>query len=384
MKIFIERKRILCIFIYCLLASSYLYPQYQLAPVGPILDEPQGFILESLSGYGYSNTVINTISNSSGLNPALIFAHKTFSIGISNQFETRIDLMQDTQYYRISALIPQSICCVMPFRSIRLGLGFHQKYNFGKDFGLFNATRVDPDSDSGYAELGTVRLYKEILVYNYTSFIAVPVPKTRDLILGIRINYYQFKWHHIQDPSLILSESGYPAEQITESEKTDHDVTLSLGLLYDIKNVRLGMYYEQGADFDDVHGSIPDKLAFGFLVLDIGFLDFHANLNYVFWDKITYIIDPINSQIEYSGHILFHILKSLSSSLGVIHTNYRMQNDELYNIFNTYYNTYYLTFGLIYTYKNINFDISIADSHLFSDDMRKNTVFKLGFDVNIM
>ncbi|MCI0495448.1 hypothetical protein L0Z72_10620, partial [candidate division KSB1 bacterium] len=137
-----DRVIMLSVLLFICIGSAISPAQQRLAQASYILDVPQGFVLESLGGYGYNNTTINTISNVSNTNPANMFDYNRISFGISYQVESKIkeSWFADIDHYRKNLALPQSLSLILPLNRIRFGLGFSQKYNSEKDYGEFQAT----------------------------------------------------------------------------------------------------------------------------------------------------------------------------------------------------------------------------------------------------
>jgi hypothetical protein len=170
MKRMITLSLLLFIFIGPAISSA----QPHLANNSPVLEVPQGFILESLCGYGYNNTTINTVSNLRNTNPVNMFEYNRIAFGISYQAESKIkeSWIANIHHYRKNLALPQSFSWILPLNKIRLGLGFDQKYNSEKDYGDVTITVVDTSNPAGYLEIGTVQFFKTCFLFDYSIFLA--------------------------------------------------------------------------------------------------------------------------------------------------------------------------------------------------------------------
>ena len=57
-------------------------------------------------------------------------------------------------------------------KSIRIGLGFNQKYNSEKDYGDITITVVDTSNPAGYLDIGTVKYFRTCILFDFSLFFA--------------------------------------------------------------------------------------------------------------------------------------------------------------------------------------------------------------------
>ena len=75
---------------------------------------------------------------------------------------------------------------------------------------------------------------------------------------------------------------------------------------------------------------------------------------------------------------------SFSISTGVYKTNpkYLIDSESRYKP-NLDFSATYISIGAVFKFDNFNINTAFADSHLFSDDSRKQSIIKLGFDYHL-
>lgn len=180
-----------------------------------------------------------------------------------------------------------------------------------------------------------------------------------------------------------------------EIEKHLTENNIAIGFTYfldnDLWKAKLGMYYESELEFDEVkkisgesyqfHGSIPQKLHAG---LSINFpqkVTLTNNFSYLYWESTDNLYHTKN-ELDWSGSVSYHYFNNLSVHIGSKITGTQYDNELVVTwdeakIKDLLF-AHYLTTGCVYNFKNFEFDLAVADSHLFSEDWRKHTIFKLG------
>jgi hypothetical protein len=360
---------------------------------------PQGYLLPSLSGYGYSKT-INDVSNIGNMNPASLSSFNSISGGVSYQYDSKINnaWLVDIGFYKNKTGLPQSAGIVYPLNDFCLGVSFTQRFNGSLDFGQIPITTVEnPD--------GTGEFYSPLYQFNLMSYSilgAFSIHNTfKDndkLSFGLSINLDKF--------------SDYEKIIDVATEGSFYGGSFSLGAVYERSSdaaflYRLSLFFEKGANaignltikgstvtlFPDsishgtkyniptevfrTSGKIPDKLNIG-ADFDIGpFLSISSNYSYVFWHGVG--ASDNRPEISLTG--LYKLSDIVSLSVGTYIQQYN--NEGINRDFQAVgkLNALYLTAGSVIHYKYIDLNIGIADSHLISGEWRKQTAgtVSLGF-----
>jgi len=382
-----NRVIMLSVLLFIFIGSAISPAQQQLAQPSYILDVPQGFVLESLSSYGYNNTTINTISNISNTNPANMFDYNRISFGISYQVDSKIkdSWYADIDHYRKNQALPQSFSFILPLNKIRIGLGFSQKYNSELDYGEFTGTIVDTSNPAGYLDIVTVRAFKTCHLFDYSLSLGYTfnnfVSDKNSLDIGLKISWYRYSDEFVAKVINILP--GYQKDDFSMKNKHSTDeFSFAIGMKYRLENLQIGLVYERGKDFNKKAekyyqmGRLPDKWSAGILLKLSNQMNIAGGLNYVVLDNpINDYSDGVKNQIEPYGSIICQLSDKVAFSTGFFHTDYRYRRSS-----DDRFNAWYVTAGFLYTLKFVSIDLAIADSHLFSDEWRKQTIFKIGLD----
>jgi len=285
--------------------KNYIFPLFTLFIIGTNLFSqnfattsdamflPQGYVLESLGGFGYSNCTIVTIPNICNSNPALITDFNNMSVGISYQFDTNIKPAKwyDLTHRRIMNGFPQSVGFVIPFKNLRIGIGASQRYNSRLDYGKISVTTAEKPE-------GTGETFNPIANTYLMSYSAVLSFSLKNFSAGLQYNLNRF-YHEAIIGILHTKVSAYTYKS-----------SWSAGVKYKLKEnstfgFQIGMFYESSLRLSgsthmqlpsfvsgkrDVlltsKGEIPNKMHFGFLIDPPFPLKFTCNLTYWNWSKM--------------------------------------------------------------------------------------------------
>lgn len=336
---------------------------------------PQGFV-PNINAAGFSKSV-GSISNISSLNPAALSSIDNLSAGISYQFSSRIKeaWFGHIDYLRNKNGLPQSAGIVIPFKDFRFAAAMNQKFNGSLDFGNIPITTVEnPVGNGEYVHF--VSGYNLINFSIIESWSAKNIFSNDKFSLGVRIDLDKF----------------YVNQNIGLNENY-HAFSFAAGFSYekvsaDILN-RFSFYYEKGADVQeirtitlgnnhyqiDIGAKSPDKLNFG--------ADFSVNKNllissgvsYVYWKDANNHDD--NPEAYLSG--IYKYSDLLSFSAGAFYQKYTLSDFWVRENLDVFY----LNVGAVLHFDRFDFNVGIADSHLFSSDWRKQTIINTSLEVRI-
>lgn len=356
---------------------------------------PQGYGIKLLSSTGTSS-IINDISNLGFMNPASISRFDNYTAGLSYQQSSSIDeaYILSIGFSRIHNWYPQSFGGTVKWNKLSFGLGFGQKYNGTLDFGKTPiATFNNPDGTGAFIQpvfKSTIHTYSISTAYSLTELFQ----SNNNLSLGIRFNLNRF--HQNEE----IYNIGVKATTLFSN--------VTIGLLYehtysDYRKLRIGLSYESNSKFKaeiEVHsqqlqpqidslppinyvpvtnyyvGKIPTELRFD-LAADIttNFL-LYSNLTTVFWKTSE---NNLKDQIEFSTGVAFKISEKFSTGIGIYYSD-RNYEEDIFRL-NSKFEVLFLTTGLKYSFKFFYIDLSIADSHFFSGEFRKQTIGKLSVGI---
>jgi hypothetical protein len=368
-----------------LIIHSFIYAQFSQLPV---IYLPQGHVLDGLSGYGYNKTTRSTISNINGSNPACVHDFYRRNAAISYQFESKIReaYTADIGYKRILNFKPQSFSFVFPYGYFRIGLAVSQLFNAETDYGNVPLVEVDTTAQ-GYIETGIVHSRKQEIIYKNSVTLSYNFLKlfhsSDTLLIGFRYNSNQLECKH---------NIGIPNRSF---ERRFFESNFSIGLRYDLPHfkgncLKLGFYYETEINFDkktDINnisvqyiGNIPEKLHAGFLYNIKSKIFLSSDISILFWKNVDKESSDKN-QVELSWNAGYTFRKNLHISFGLFHTERKFEQYPLLFDLNNLEATYLMT-GLVYYYQFFSFELTLADSHLFSDTWRKQFIAKFAVGYN--
>jgi hypothetical protein len=366
---------------------------------------PQGYQVESLSGLGVLNNLVSNISNLSNANPAsMVDYNKKAQLGLSYQFESDIQII-DEPFFNVkkergSTFFPHSIGSVFKIKNTRIGLAISQAYNSNKITGPYELT-------VGTLPSGTDTIQFEdnqnVQIFRGSILLSQMFPelffKNDGLSIGIKYSY------------LFLNSKS---EIVGNKSKADFgSFGFCLGLRYDYEyspNYRfsLGFKYEKGSKIKSKKiesnlifvigsdttkyrvtkvGIVPDRIELGAMLSFNDKLSIILNSSYVLWEN--YPVKDIlrykyefQNQIELNSSIIYQIYENLRLSMGFYKTDfsYSTTGTNFGSGKSDPYSAIYLTIGGVLKIKDAEIDVAFADSHLLSDELRKQTIFKMGFN----
>lgn len=349
---------------------------------------PQGFTLESLCGFGYSNTTKLSISNISSGNPASLWDFQKLSLGFSMQFDSEIKdaWIAQTGHKRSNNNLPQSFGASLPVWKFKIGYGFNQKYNSEMISEKIELSTVTHPDGTGEYFIPTRKTY-----VTTNSIIASFALQNDQTVLLFGAEYSQNKLDFYQKVfNSIISHN-------------DYSDSWSIGFRYDNPSkYQIGFFFEKGVAFKklnqvsysidqdslyeflgDIHenffvvGYLPDEIHFGTTYKISHEIQLVGNFTYIYWNHVS---DSYKDEIDYSSSIVHRLNSRATISAGFHYI------DGSHNEGNGFYDVemlkaIYVTSGLILNFRTIEIEVSLADSHLFSGDWRKQTIGKFGFGI---
>ncbi len=383
-------KRIV-LFIFLLLFGKIIFSQSsRLGLKHNVTFIPQGFTLSLLNGYGNS-ALFNDVSNISSMNPAALEIFNDKILGLSYQFESKLkdSWIADIGSERINKTIPQSIGFIYPFKNIKFGFSMYQKYNRSLLFGPIEITTIEHPAGTGE----TFNVEYKTMIYNYsfiTSYSSRDLIPNSTLSIGFRIGLNNLREYNKiykadLDESLYTSEFAFGAVYSSNKDANQH--------------LKFGLFFESGSNFNKIAkynmqdtlitnnggrdnyytidngfrivAKSPLVLRFDFDISTIDNFKLLGSISDIFWSSIS---DNYKNQIELSGSILYLFDELLTPSIGFIYTDRKYLED--YFGMNQSLDAIFLIASTVTKYSNMKIHFTLADSHLFSGDWRKQTIFR--------
>jgi hypothetical protein len=353
---------------------------------------PQGNPIGELNGIGTSG-LSNMISNIGSINPAALNNFEKISFGFSYQFETKIDeaWIADIGYKRNKIFLPQSIGFQYPFKNFRLGISFRQGYNGIMDLGQIPVTTNQyPDGTGEF-----INFQDKIILNDYSiiaSYSFKKVIDTWNLSIGGRFNIKNMTEDSNGFTDISLNYKGNSwAAGIMFEKRFEANKYMQYGLSYE-KDISLTGHPDGGLNatstpnidstrltyytvINTYKAQFPARVKFDFDISLIRSIKFLGSISNVFWKNI----DSSNpNAFEYAGSVVYAFNNILSSSLGIFSTRKEYYSIDKYFNTNENLQAFFLILGSSLKIDNIQLDFSLADSHAFSGNWRKQTTGKLG------
>jgi hypothetical protein len=363
-----------------------------------VIIAPQGFGINLLNSKGNSS-IDNDISNIGFINPASLSNFDNYSLGFSYQFSSSIDeaYIADIGTSRKNDWMPQSAGVIFKLDDFSFGFGFGQKYNGSLDFDSIPITTSQyPD---GTGEFITVEHKTRVQSYSLSASYSFPevFDETSSLEIGFRYSYNHLKFYE-KLWELTIDESdnvGSYAIGLQYSNQISNNRILRIGFSYEIEP-DFGKVYEYTNDLIYVYdpdstgripayinskfnlvGSVPDKFNLDVSADLTESFRLNAMITGVMWEADN---DNIKNQLEFSASGIYRINDMFAPSFGFYYTDKNF--DENFFDINEKNGALFLIGSLRFNYDIFSADLAIADSHLFSDDFRKQTIGKLAIGVH--
>ncbi|HMB92603.1 MAG TPA: hypothetical protein VKP65_17250 [Rhodothermales bacterium] len=369
---------------------------------------PQGNALSSLSGSGFGNIVQLHPSDVATGNPAALTLLTQPSIAVSLQYGTTIDNAWiesvNWQYSRLNDVLPQSAGMVYPYKGWRLGLGYAQHYSANNQRGPIQVTTET--SDLAYYSLEETRLHavEPALAYTQEGILS-----PRDAwTIGIRAGLHLFT-HDTQ-----LDESYFKWNL--------HSPSWTIGTSYvwhtnDNRYVRAGLFYQDNVTLEGKASSFskdvarivllpgsnsenpatvlieppaiqvawPARLGGGVSGEPLPGLTLSAEVQRVFWQQAEEQYH-YKDQTEFSVNAHYAFSKAISGTIA-FHQAGRDYPQDIRNPevaffgFDDAMQARYLALGGVVQWSNLQLDLAVADSHLFSSEKNQQTLLEIGLAV---
>jgi hypothetical protein len=290
--------------------------------------------------------------------------------------------------------VPQSAGFLISFGEFHIGAGMSQLYNSEIDLGPIPITTEDqPDGTGEYFDFTsktTIITSSLLSAYPFHNLFS-----SDDLLsLGAQLNLNFI--HHKESLWKILIESG------------SHELSGKIGFNYKFSETlpltQLSAFYEKGFKNQNpwtaedpapdrvigidsgripalipitfsITSYLPDKLSLGILYQTTEEFMITGNISNIFWNSYQ---QNIHNQIEFSSSFIYKWENFITASAGIYLTD-RVYTGEYYT-----YNegsAVFLSLGTIINLPGFNIEAVLADSHLSSDEQRKQTLIKIGLNI---
>ena len=350
----------------------------------------QGYTINAYNAIGFSNTTNSILSDLPDANPACLSDFTKPGIGMSMEYQTKIDKAlassSEIGHNRTNQYIPQSFAVIYPIKFLQMGLGFYQKYSSGLILDPIPVTTIQNPQGSGEF------IEPEIKRYIFTG----------DLVLSKKFDHVFGPNHQITLGTQLNVDYFRGSEKIgrLEGKYSDEAFSWKVGIKYSYQQmVRLALIFDKGSSFRgkiDLNEEIliqdkssnfqpiqmenrfksttPDRLILGYQLQGIPWLWINGSLNLVYWHQVYGNLD---NHLDYSLGFIINGKEKYSYSIG--YYNNDVEGKESYYITATNYEANYLSAGFRAKFDSMALYVTILDSHL-STTVRRQTIGKLGLE----
>lgn len=374
----------------------------RLATIYTIPTIHQGFILESLNGYGFNQSTYSPIFNIASGNPASITDYQNFTLGLSYQFDSAIDsAFLNFKHQRINNNIPQSGGIVYSRNNLSFGIGYSQKYSSDLTIDIPITTVANPDGTGEFYKVSiknSVKCLSPIIAYRWDNIIS----NNDRISIGFQTNL-----NFLQSKHSVLSTTG---------KLNDEKINLKFGIRYECQNrfnqewifgftfenlIKFSGHYEfepdfiiMGpdtsiignnqsiralAEFTQAETDYPSKLTFGYLFKPSSKVGIFGDFIYNYWKDIT---QKNENRVDISGGFFFGATRIISFSLSFLKSEAYSYNGLIDEVDNSF-DAVFLATGLIFHYSKFDIHLVLANNDWFSEFRRKQTIGKMGIGFNL-
>lgn len=355
----------------------------------------QGQVLESFSGYGFSQGAFAAVVTIGSSNPAAMVSFQKFSAAFAYQYDTKISpfILDKLDIQRRTTALPQSLGIVYPYHALRLGAAFNQRYNERTEFKDEIRTIQHPQGTGEYYSLISNRVIKYAAIMGSYQFRGI-FSRSDYFSTGLQanLNFY--------------NEEGFFDDRPI-AKISDNSPNFRFGLLYatgadELKNISIGAYFETKTSFsgtleyegiqvfqDSVSGNgtfrvtgnsevkafLPARLGAGFFVPVSSLFSFAFDFNYTWWSSVNKFY---RNTINFNNSFIFNLSGQFSLSAGYYFLQDRSQGSTVAQD-----EALYLNAGMVYRWRMLELHFALADSHLFSGEYRKQTLLKFALGMSL-
>lgn len=348
---------------------------------------PSGYGIRLLNGFGNSG-IYNNTANLGFMNPASIINLPDYSIGLSYQISTPVyypEPFDDMSLPRVYNFIPQSFGAVYHYDDLSFGLSLGQEFNSGFEFGDIQVTTTQyPD---GIGTVYTPQIENTIEKYSLSFAYNLRENIFRDAEVSIGLRYNLNRLH------------GFEKILNFEANNSIFGSSIDLALLCKMELFELGVMFKTGTSFSSLNENnrltqlgnpggtykietletifnTPPELSIDALFQIENNLKLSAKIDNIFWSTSNSFMDH---QLDASSNLIFNFSDRLTGSAGLLLSNCFIDENYVKND----YNALFIMAGLILNYESFLIDFSLADSHLISGDLRKQTIGKLAIGITL-
>ncbi len=342
---------------------------------------PAGYVISQLSGLGSSGVVRTTIANACSSNPAAMADFYRITFGMSAQIESKIKpaWFANIGYRRPSDQPIQSVSVVVPVGTVRLGIGYFQKFSAERLIDPIEIkTVLYPEGTGEY-----IKTYQHAIIDALTGMASVGyrgvLNATDRIDIGIAVRHNRLDYREVLGESEMSSSlARYYSWGFGLRYKLpiDDSHKIYLGVMFEQGTVLIGEVQFKSTPMEGfeyhVIGRAPSRLSNGLGVVLSDKFAVSCGYSSVGWKNVR---EDMSDQLEYYTSLEYSYHTDRQFTFGIYSTGARFNShilpeDDLRAV--------YLLLGLVAKVGIIEFDLVVADSHLISGDWHKSTILKMG------
>ena len=380
------------IFVLCIILININFAQDN-ARIGTSTDVPvilPAIRIDALQSLGFSNISKSQVAEIGSANPASLGNFNQFAAGLGFQYITEADYVSDIKIERAKQWLPSAFGIAYPFKELRFGLSYHQKYNSYLNFGRIELTTTTMPDGTGefYEPSNEIIIHSPSVLFSYSFSDLIFIEDK--LVLG-----GQLFWDFWQAEEKILRSTATVSA---------NDISWKMGIIYNYTSaLGIGLLYEKGIDMEgevnidskliivspfDSTGYItsiplnaiqkfqlPDKLSIGFHYQFTEQILLSSNLTNVFWNSLNNLYED---QLDFSASTQIKLSQYFDAVFGLYFTDRKLKEEHRV-FYNPRHATYY-NFGLKANYENFTFVTEFLNTTSASADYREQSIYKLHFN----
>lgn len=347
------------------------------------LSQPRQFYLQAelLPAYnniGFSNMFRSDAAELAAANPASIVNFKRLTFGMAFDYRTEVDLYQDIKLGRSQQWYPVSAAIIVPVKFLYLGLVYQNKYSKFIDYGKLEISTIEepegtgefinPTSEANMHSLGAVigSELREVLLESDRLAFAVQ----------LSLDYF----NEVSEFGNFTGSFSDFAQEIKLGLIYNISPVIGLGFLYEFNPIFKGTYkykpelvYPTNLEPSIVEFPFADKMAIGMQIRPIKQLSLSTGFEYVLNEhRNSYYKNALNYSLAliYRIHSLFDVSAGMYDSNQSPEGSYSSKRDAVF-----------FNLGIRKRFRNGSVRLEVYDSHFFTDEMREQTIVKLGFNI---
>jgi len=340
-------------------------------------------ISSSACGMGYTGVAYSGDISSTFINPASLSLKKK-QLYFEYVYKDDIEWLFDIRFKNLNPNF--SVGAGLPVnRYFQIGITYRTENNFKIDYGEIMGTVLDPTSETGYIETGLIDVYTNMKISTFSLPIVFKLKNV--LSVGIDLSYTNFY------SKTKLGENVY-ADTLTDSTWTEPNIFTAsfnkirpkFGIIYfPIENLSFGLTYLPEAretitieEYTYDPNIFPSKIGVG-ISYKLNFIPLYISLDYKRSNNSAEAGLVDRKDIHFG--LGYDINNNFTLRTGFFtQKDYRsissQSNLEEFGLGN--YDQIFTTLGLSYKMNFLTLNLSLMDSHLFSDGSIEQTYVSTG------